>query len=352
MKIEIQAMELTLDPQELKNRITPEDWKKIQGKGKIQAYTLAHEGMSNPKEVGKKQTPLQWTKSVIRDLSKKIKNGTKFFVSHGEDNSHDGRESVGRTLASFVQEVQGKLSNIVIGFFPEEHDVNKYDVCSMEANVDVAENGVVSDVEDVSGIAIGSSQIDSPAFAGAKRLATIQCFGEENKKEDENKKGDTEVKFIDVVNAVKEMNIYPHQLFSEEDVKSDMKFRTVFDERDSFKKKFEDSEKNLTKTKEESETAVKESQKNTASNRLKDLIPEGMTDKVKEYVVKEFDPEKTKDLDDEGLKKYIEVAQKEFSKYAKMFGNGESGNSASNEGGSGNTEEKDPTEAAIEELVS
>ncbi len=78
---------------------------------------------------------LKWPRAVIRRLAEKITEGTKFFIGHGNTNAHEGRESVGEVIASFVKEISGRLSHIIIGHFPNSESVKEMDVCSMEANI-------------------------------------------------------------------------------------------------------------------------------------------------------------------------------------------------------------------------
>jgi hypothetical protein len=123
---------------------------------------------------------------VIRRIADKLKAGTKFFIRHGEGtNSHDGREAVGEIVSTYTKEIDGRLSTIAIGHFPDESVVQDMDICSIETDVFIAreDEGIVGDIDEVSAVALESSERDSPAFPGATRLASIQCFdsGKEEK---------------------------------------------------------------------------------------------------------------------------------------------------------------------------
>ena len=108
---------------------------------------------------------------------------------------------------------------------------------SIEANIHET-NGIVGDINDISGIALGSSDKDSPAFPGARRLAAIQCFGDsaggEPGKEIPGEGRDKMPTFGEIKQAIKDMNIYPNQLFTEEEIRADRKFGKVYDERGLF----------------------------------------------------------------------------------------------------------------------
>lgn len=308
---------------------------------------------------------LKWPRAVIRQLADKVKAGTKFFLNHNTDNSTDGRDALGEVIVSTLKEVGGKLSNIIVGHFPEEELVKNLDVCSMETNVltHEREQDLVSDLEDVSGVALGSSITDSPAFAGARRLATIQCF---NKLSIQSQDGESEpgegesvmpdkITFEDVKKAIADMNIFPWQLFNEDEMRKDKVFGDVFSERDKLKNDLEQTKESLEKTKQDSAEAIKASQKATAKTRLKELMPEGLTDKQKQFISDNFDPDSLEDLEEEGLKNYVESSQKEYTRLAKMFGvtessNNDNGNAKTSEGDSDDPIQNDPAALAIKEL--
>lgn len=365
MRVEVQAMHLPTDVEEIKKLVPPEILQKYQGKGVLQAYILAQEGMSQPKVLGQGGQSLRWPKRVIEKLKEKIKSGTKFFVDHGIDNSHEGRTAIGEAITSAVKDIRGKLSTVVIGHFPDKEKVQNLDICSLETNVETLgeQDDIVNDVDDISGIALGSSLTTSPAFPGAKRLATIQCFDENqhiNNPDGEKSnpgEGDEKMNFEDVKKAIRDMNIFPWQIFSEEDMRKDKVFGKILDERDKLSEEKKSLIEDLEKTKKESETAIKESQKSSARTRLKETLPEGLTEKQTKYIVDNFDPEKIEDLSEEGIKQYVDEAQKDYTKLAKMFGVVEGGGESKNENESSNgsqTEpiENDPIAVAMKELTS
>lgn len=363
MKIWIQALELSMTPDEIKKNIPKDILASIEGKGVIQAYTLAHEGKSQPRVLGEGSQILNWTKAVIRRLSQKIKAGTEFFIDHGQGtNSHTGRNPVGKVLASIVKEINGRMSNVIIGHFPDQNIVDKMDAVSMEAGISVSEydHSLVDDVTDVTGIALANSDVNSPAFPGALRLSSIQCFdsADENKnlEKEKIKMGDS-ITFQDVQTFVKEHNVWPHQLFNESHLRGDREFNKVYESNTALElenKKLKDDievERKLNiETKKEAQTA-------TAGDRLKELLPKDLTDKQKTYITKGFKPDKLKDLSDDTIKEYIEEGRNDFAEAAKLFGVADSSQSGtgesdgdknqSDESGAG---ESSPVDAALKEI--
>jgi len=320
MKMFIQALELEMTPEEIRAKIPPEKLTALKGKGVLQAYTAAHVGQSRPKVLGEGVKTIQWTKAAVQRLAQKIKSGTKFFVGHGEDNSHKGRKEVGEVLTSFVRDISGRLSGVVIGHFPDKSSVAEMDVCSVEADVDVdKDNYYVDDVNEVSAIALGASAIDNPAFPGAVRLASVQCFDEpENTHPERDTK--MEVTFRDVQDFIKERNVFPHQLYNADDLRNDREFNQLFESSKELEDKNKALQKELEDTKKlfgESESKVKLS---TAKERFQSLIPENLTEKQKTFILNRFKPESIVELSDEDVKAYIENEKKDFAETAKLFG--------------------------------
>ena len=321
MKIYIEALELSLSPEELKAHVPVEKLEALKGQGIFQAYTLAHEGISRPRVIGKGTQVLKWPRAVIRTLASKIQSGTKFFLGHGIDNSNIGRESVGEVLSSFTKEIGGKLSNIIIGWFPNKEKVQAMDTCSMEADVHTDEEFIVGDINEVTGIALGNTKETHPAFPGALRLSMVQCFTEPKIKPGEgaNEVAD-KITFQMVEQGIKEMNIFPWQVFSLENLKNDKIFGKLFTDNSTLKAENERLSKEHEKMTTDSKDAIRKSELLGAQEKLDVLMKEGFTDKQKQFIKGDFKPEDIKDLTDEGVSKFLENSKKKFTEQAKLFG--------------------------------
>ncbi|MCK5609603.1 hypothetical protein KAR91_47450 [Candidatus Pacearchaeota archaeon] len=299
---------------------------------------------------------MSWPRRTILKIKEKIKEGTKFFIDHGNNtNSHEDRKSVGEIVKNITKEIGGKLSNIIIGHFPDESQVKDMDVCSMEAEVLTDASNTVEDVSSITAVALGSSDKDSPAFPGALRLASVQCFEKEDDPgEGDKKPGDggnqMPVTFAEVKTFIKEHNVWPNQIYTEETLRNDNVFGKVFSEKDSLQtenKTLKDSSEGLTKKITEIETDGK---KKSAKDRLVTFIPEGVTKKQKDFIESSFDPEKVSDLSDEGLKSYITSSQADFQKFAKVFGSDNKDSNDSDNSGSDDNTEGSSVEEALKEL--
>jgi len=324
MKIYIEALELSLSPEELKAHVSAEKLEALKGKGILQAYTLAHEGESRPRVIGQGTQMLKWPRAVIRTLSDKIKIGIKFFVGHGTDNSNIDRESVGEVLSSFTKEIRGRLSNIIIGWFPNKEKVQAMDTCSMEADVHTDEEFIVGDINEVTGIALGNSQQDHPAFPGALRLSMVQCFIESKSKPGEGVNAmpeeKVEVTFQMVEEGIRKLNIFPWQVFDLEKFKADKVLGKIFTENATLKADNERLSKENKEVTEKSVEAVRKSEVVEAQEKLDTILKEGFTDKQKQFIKADFKPGDIKDLSEQGLKNYVEEGKKKFAEQAKLFG--------------------------------
>jgi len=184
MKITIQASQAEVTPEEIKSRLSNKELSNLQGK-KVTPYMIAENGTSRPRVIGEGSKVLQWTRRAVQAVKAKLQPKTKLFPSHNEDNSTEGRKSVGEVVASYTREVGSKTQTIAVACLYDDN--SDYDVCSIEADV-FEDNGIVDDVENISGIAVANSKYEQPAFENARRLsAPIQCFDSSGK--DENRRG-------------------------------------------------------------------------------------------------------------------------------------------------------------------
>ncbi len=287
---------------------------------------------------------------MIHRLAQKIKEGTKFFIQHREGtNSHEGRETVGEVLTSFVKEIGGKLSNIIIGHFPYASKVKDANVCSMEANITTSGN-IVDDVNEVSGVALGNSNIESPAFPGALRLNTVQCFGENtnnNSGEGENNMPDKSLSFHDIKDAIKDMNIFPWQIFTPEEMQKDKVFGKLYEDNSILQTENESLKTKYATLETSSKESVRANNIIKAQTSLEELMKEGFTDKQKTFIKDRFKPETLEKLDEPSLKEHLENEKKVFSDTAKLFG---VESSTSKSSSAGTEEEKTLEEQALEIL--
>jgi hypothetical protein len=292
---------------EILMNIKPEILKDILAKDEhpfFQTYVLAHEGKSKPRIIGVGGQIINWGRKAIQSIKTVIKSGLKCFKGHNSDNSTDNRKSYGEIVGYTEREINGKLNGIIITYHSPDikEEAKNLDVCSQEAIWDIEDNnGELNAIacNEITGVAFENSKNERPAFADAKRLASIQCF--------ENEAENKEVKkmiFSELKKTIEELNVFPSQLFKLEDVKNDKNFMTVFND-------YETKIKEATVKATDFETKFKEIEKNTqkltSKDRLEKLImslENKLTDKEKEFVVKSLDL--AEDVTDTGLKSFID----------------------------------------------
>ena len=330
----------------------------IVNNGELRAYIVAHEGTSRGREVQNGQTgraEISWPRQAIRDLTSCIAKGTKFFIGHRDGtNSHDGRSSVGRVVSSFVRNVNDKLQSIAVGFFPDKSRTTGMDFCSLEANVNTR-NDAVCDVEDCSGIALGSLKEGTPGFPGTVLLQSLQCFSSENgdktkydkskngdpNKNKEDKKEKTVAMTVDEIKtAVVDMGLMAHKIFSMEEISESLRVSRTkpsdLFEFDSVKKDtgFKDNfegyatletdkkklESDLKKSQADATKYQTDSLASSEKQRIMDGMGEGVTVNQQKFIMERYTPDPQKPMDDEGIKTFIETGKTEFSKFMKLVG--------------------------------
>ena len=325
----------------------------IVNNGELRAYIVAHEGVSRGREVRAGQTgkaEISWPRQAIRDLTSCIAKGTKFFVGHRDGtNSHDGRSSVGRVVSSFVRNVNDKLQSIAVGFFPDKSRTTGMDFCSLEANVNTR-NDAVCDVEDCSGIALGSLKEGTPGFPGTVLLQSLQCFAAEtdkdksdtdpNKKQDDKKEKTVAMTVDEIKTAISEMGLMPHKIFNMDEiseslrvsrtkpsdlfdfdtVKKDGGFKDNFEGYATMEKEKKKLESDLKKSQADATKYQTDSLASSEKQRIIDGMGEGVTVNQQKFIMERYTPDTQKPMDDDGIKTFIETGKTEFSKFMKLVG--------------------------------
>lgn len=286
----------------------------------FQAYSICHEGISTPTLIGEKAKPINWGRKAIQSIKDVVKKGVKFFFGHNDDNSTEGRKALGEIVGYKEKEIDGKLNSVIVGYFPPEtkEEVKKYDICSQEAVWNFFESAgqlIAGTIDKLTGIALSSSEVDKPAFSGAKRLGFVQAF--ENKDIGENKMdGKSAITFEDVKHAIREMNIHPSQLYNLDEIKKDREFGNIVENENKITE-FEDQKKKL---EDSLKVATRQNQLNTAKGRLADIMKDmQLTEKEVKYIDTQFS-ETVDDISDEGLKGFVETQKNICKDVISFFG--------------------------------
>jgi FtsZ-binding cell division protein ZapB len=179
---------------------------------KFATYVVGVEGTSRPKVLESGMAKIiNWSKNAIKQVSDKIKLGINCIVGHTKDNQLRDEKIIGVVSGVSTREINGKLSSVIAVYFPNG-STQDYDVISMESDVEInPEDDSIAEVLDVKRFALGKSSEVSPAFSGAVKVGEIQCFEPVTDKQISG--GNPRMNFNEVKQAVKDLNIFPYQLW-------------------------------------------------------------------------------------------------------------------------------------------
>jgi len=313
----------------------------------IQMYSIAHDGISNPKLLNKNndlnyqnKKPVHWTRKAIQSIKNIVLKGIKLFKGHNADNSTENRESMGEIIHNEEREIEGKLHHIVYTYHPKEkvEEAKKLDVCSQEGFwnfIETAKDMFADTVESITGIALASSDNEIPAFSGAKRLGLVQCFADGMSAANSGgtpekiiKEVTMEITKKDVIDFIQKNGLHIHEVgFTLEDAKKDRIIGKALEDYEKKIKEFTDKEIASQKDKEDFEKKVKEftDKENlaTAKTRFEELIKPLKNENEKIFIEKKFNIDNPTDLTDEGLKGFIEAKQNEYKLIEPLFKQGD-----------------------------
>lgn len=336
MDIEIVAYIQNMAAGEILQHVPPEtlaEIKKTDPNPILEAYVIAHPGESRTHVVGIGEKILKWGAGVIKAIREKIKPGTPVFNGHNADNSHEGRTAIGRVIA-VIQNTQNEVINIIHRFRDFLH--LQADVASFEApplNIPVGTQLDGHEVQpyelgNITGVALAHSATAQPAFAGAVKLAALQCL----RKEDTMPITLKEVQEFIKENQTSPLALFePAELLKLEEIKAEVgKHKgneNLYHENQRLKGEISDLKKENENLKADSEKTLKEKDAEITSYKGKDIFEtqlkkrEKLTDKHKVYIEKHRDKlilEPEKDIEAQ-VNTFLDDKIKEFDEISKIF---------------------------------
>jgi len=279
---------------EIMNIIPPDLYDEIKAKDDhplFQAYVVGHEGEARATFVGIGQKVMTWFSSAINKLWKKLQYGTKIFHGHNLDSSHTGRESIGEVVGKTIKTVKSKVSAIAIAYIYPDYSKLPLDVASIEADIvvnpDINVQDDIHDVDvgEVTGIALSSSALETPGFAGATLLSQIQAFAKTDKIDDNKDKGDVRMTLKEIKVAIEEGGIQVDELYSMDEIGKNKTIQDHFQETGNIKRyerlaeKFEKEEKKWADKEAEFETKIKGLGIESAKVKSNDLFEKKMKER-------------------------------------------------------------------------
>jgi hypothetical protein len=337
MEIGIVAYLQNMAAGEIMQHVPPEtlvEIKKTDPHPVLEAYVLGHPGESKTHVVGRGQKILKWGTAALKALKERIKPGVLAFNGHNADNSHEGRTAIGKVIA-VIKSTQNEVINIIHRFRDYLH--LQADVASFEAPpLNVPEGTELQghevqpdEIGDITGVALAHSATAKPAFAGAVKLAALQCLTKE--------KIMPVITFKDIQEFIKENKTSPLTIFQPSDL---LKLDVIQEEVGKHKGndnqwneiqrlKFEISElrKENETLKTDGEKNLKEKEAEIINYKGKEIFEaqmkkrEKLTDKQKTYIekhLKKLTLEPGKEVEGQ-VNFFLDEKIKEFDELSKIF---------------------------------
>jgi len=189
----------------------------------LKAYVVGHEGEARGNLIGVGNIIKKWYGDMIKKLNEKINIGLQLFHGHAATNDTAGRVPIGEVVGNKLMNIKDRLSSVVACWIYPDYRHLPLDVASIEADVnlegDAKSELYVADVNEITGIALGNSEIETPGFPGATLLGQLQAFVAEKEKFHITlfKKGDNmDITLADLKKAIQEDKLQPTDIFSHE----------------------------------------------------------------------------------------------------------------------------------------
>jgi hypothetical protein len=229
-----------------------------------------------------------------------------------------------------------KMSALAVTYIYPQFNKLVLDVASIEGEVEYIPKGVdsgdVIDINKITGIALGSSKMNTPAFKNATLLGVLQAFSKESQF---NRKTEGKMELAEIIAAIKEGSFKITDIFTPEEITASepaKKFKqTEFEHAKRVEKALgEEREKVITLTKsiDEANTKVKTLNEQVSKTQVGSLFTKSnevrkFNDKQKAFIERRLSMFKSdKSGDDLQLEfdKYLDAEVKEFGEYAKVMG--------------------------------
>jgi hypothetical protein len=280
--------------------------------------------------VGVGKVVVHYFREAVQRIHDRLALGTPLFHGHAPDNNTAGREVLGEVVGKSLREVGGKLYDVVAAWISPEHRGKKLDICSIEANVELTGDPSgyrALDVGDITGIALGDSGQNSPAFAGATLLAAVQCLVAG---------GDT-MTLADLKKGIEDLGAKPGDLFDAEKLKADAvvesivkaEKQTEYEHAKRVESKLAKEREDRAKAEADYEAKLGEMGAKTIQLQARGLY-DGMaaerklTEPQKTFLERQWNRFKSEAKDEGGLKqdlqKFLDEGLTEFADTAKLFG--------------------------------
>lgn len=330
----MEAMVQAFDESDLLTMISAADYNRLRQsdpKPEFRAYTVAHDGVADVRmrvdgESRMTARAVQFFRDAVRKIHDRLNPGIKLFHGHNADSSHHGRQTIGEVVGKAIREIGGQLHDVAVVYIEPAARGLHLDVASIEADLlftsDDAGRIQAVDVQNITGIALGSSAVDRPAFPGAKLLATVQAFAGEQETSGMDKE--------QLRKAVQDGGFKPSDLFDQEALVVDPAVKTIASkEAETMRKAKERIEQSLGSKLDEAKDRIKALEGQVAMASTSTILDEIAQDRkltekelafIRDRIPDRFKPEST---DPEKVKidlqKHVDAERGEYAKFAERY---------------------------------
>jgi hypothetical protein len=212
---------LEIIPQDTLNRI-----KQTDPKPEFRVFSIGHEGVAQGAEVtlaGRVVKAFRYVKEMVSRIGDRLTYGTPIFHGHVQNNSTEGREQVGELVGKAIKIIGDKVNALAAVYIYPQFRKAGFDVASFEGNVGYIpgesgkENDVI-DIEKITGIALGRSGVDQPAFPGATCLGILQNFASGAVQNNRQVAGGERMKKEEIIAAIKEAGLKIDEIYTKEEI--------------------------------------------------------------------------------------------------------------------------------------
>ena len=306
----------------------------------FKAFVVGHEGEARGNLIGVGNIVKRWFRSAVEKLHEKISGGLQLFHGHAQTNDTTGRVPIGEVAGKKLLSIKDKFSSVVACYIYPSFRHLPLDVASIEADVDLQQDAkaglFVADVNGVTGIALGNSEIETPGFPGATLLGQLQAFAKHKTSHVEE---NMEITIEDVKTFLKAEKIPPSDLFGADALADDPAVKGIvrdatkeavtgeYAHRKRTEEGFDKTRKELEAKVQEKEDKIKQLLVETAKTQIGPLLEKQKeTRKLDEKQVKfiqirlpKFAPQKPDELEKE-FNAYLDSEVDEYGKLAKELG--------------------------------
>lgn len=188
----------------------------------IRVYSVGHEGKANLNLPGIGTKTFTWIQAAVQWISDKLRIGTPVFDRHDPNtNSHEGRVQIGEVVGRMTKTIGDRFNTLAAIHVLPQFKSRPLDVASIEAEIEFDHDdhqAWPTNIANVSGVALSSSDTDQPGFPGATLLQTVQAYVVQAF---EGEKGEIKMNQSDVKKAAIELEMKPSDIFGIDDIMSD-----------------------------------------------------------------------------------------------------------------------------------